>query len=77
MKTKNIKQYRRNYYIENRDYLIDYQKWYYNHQAKDINIEKPIRSNRKYITKNDPDYTEKKVNKYLEIKNISTVIHFD
>jgi len=28
-KTENIKEYRRNYYKENKEYLIAYSKWYY------------------------------------------------
>ena len=50
MRTADIKEYRQNYYQENRDYLLEYSKWYYSqkkYMAGEIDISevkvKPIR----------------------------------
>lgn len=53
VKTKDLKEYRRNYYLENREHLNNYQKWYssYKKYLKNeiLEAEIPIKPDKKKV----------------------------
>jgi len=58
MSSKDIREYRKNYYQENKEYLLAYQRWYYTNRRYEMGLiekeeiqEKPCPSTRKFAEK--------------------------
>jgi len=82
---KDQKEYRKIYYINNKSYLVDYQKWYYNYNKaingkikKEELPEKPKKDNEKYLNLHDNNINnKKKKNKEPIIEKGNFIITFD
>jgi hypothetical protein len=74
---KDIRKYRRQYYQDNKEYLLAYQRWYYSTRRYEAGLikledvkEKPCPSTRKYSK-------QKKQEKMMTIKNGTFILVFD
>ena len=80
-KTKNINEYRKNYYKEHREYLIAYSKLYYlKNKKKKTNANNPkITGNTKFNKKFEPiiENLEKKDNNSEDISSGFVIVNFD
>ena len=73
MRTADIKEYRQTYYRDNREYLLEYSKWYYSqkkYMAGELDISelkpKPVRKKQ-----------DKNVDKIIKIKQGSFTVVFE
>jgi len=79
-KTENIKEYRRNYYKENKEYLIAYSKWYYlkNKRDEKCDSKKPkFKGNSKFNKKNEPNLKKEEIKELDGINEGSIIVYFD
>ncbi len=74
---KTIQDYRKEYYLKNKDYLLSYQKWYYSKRRYELGIIKECQVYPKPRREETFSEKKKKEDKFMKKTYGSFTIHFE